>query len=163
MSGSLTILASAVLGFIHPALPLCLAYDYYLLFGYMKLLNQTVVSITLDSSKRHISVERLNFLGYETKPKNRRLSLRSIKYLDDYKNPYMTLDYKGLLPSVSRLMAFGSRKNSIKEGFNFKLEKEKQMFDIKSERMMDILHREYGDEIIKILESGEGQKNPIEN
>lgn len=93
----------------------------------MRILNQTVVSIELDHTKKHLYIHRLNFLGYHVKPKEHRVSLRSVKFLNDYKNPYITLDFKGLIPSFSRLITFGPRKNAIKLGFNFKLDESKKV------------------------------------
>lgn len=59
--------ATLLLGFLHPYLIVLMAYDYYLLFGFTRVLNQTTWAILLDSSKRHIYLNKLNFLGYETK------------------------------------------------------------------------------------------------
>ncbi len=39
----------------------------------------------------------------------KRINLRSIKYIGEYRNEFVTLDNKGLLPSISRLMNFGGK------------------------------------------------------
>ncbi len=91
---------------IHPLMPIALAYDYFLLFGFTKVLNQTTFAIMLDESKRGVFINRLNFLGYNTKFEEKRYMMGSIKYLGVYTNKFVTMDNKGLLPSISRLMNF---------------------------------------------------------
>jgi hypothetical protein len=39
----------------------------------------------------------------------KRISLRSVKYIGEYRNEFVTLDNRGLLPSISRLMNFGGK------------------------------------------------------
>ena len=92
---------------VNPFLPLLLAFDYYRLLGFTKVLNQTTFVLVLDQSKRHIYLNRLNFLGYMKKFEEKRISLRSLKFMGEYRNEFVTLDNKGLLPSISRLMNFG--------------------------------------------------------
>lgn len=58
----------------------------------------------LDNSKRHIYINRLNFLGYQTKFEERKISLRNVKFLGIYKNNFINLDHKGLLPSISKML-----------------------------------------------------------
>jgi hypothetical protein len=43
-----TFLATVGLGLVHPLLPLLMLYDYYNLFGYAKVLNQTTFLLVLD-------------------------------------------------------------------------------------------------------------------
>ena len=45
----------------------------------------------------------------------KRISLRSLKYMGEYRNEFVTLDNKGLLPSISRLMNFGGSSGRRKE------------------------------------------------
>ncbi len=104
-----TLFATAALAFVNPFLPLVLLYDYYLLLGFTKVLNQTTFVLILDQSKRHIYLNRLNFLGYMKQFEEKRINLRSIKYIGEYRNEFVTLDNKGLLPSISRLMNFGGK------------------------------------------------------
>jgi len=56
--------AAGFLGLIHPALPLLLSYDFYLLFKSTQTMNQTTNMIVLDRTKAHIFLNKLNFLGY---------------------------------------------------------------------------------------------------
>jgi hypothetical protein len=107
-----TLLATAALALVHPLMPALLLFDYYHLFGYAKVLNQTTFLLVLDQGKRHIYLNRLNFLGYMTKFEERRISLRDIRFMGEYTNKYVTLDNKGLLPSMSRLMNFGRTKKT---------------------------------------------------
>jgi hypothetical protein len=58
--------ATVMLAAINPFLPLALIYDYYLLLGFTKVLNQTTFAAVLDQSKRHVYLNRLNFLGFNT-------------------------------------------------------------------------------------------------
>jgi hypothetical protein len=44
-------------------------------------------------------------LGYHTKFNEKRINLKSVKFLGIYKNEFITLDNRGLLPSISRLFA----------------------------------------------------------
>jgi len=67
-------------------------------------MNQTANTIVLDESKRHVLLNKLNFLGYETAPKTERISLRDIKYMGEFENRSITMDNYGLLPSFSKLM-----------------------------------------------------------
>lgn len=45
----------------------------------------------------------------------KRISLRSIKFMGEYRNEFVTLDNKGLLPSISRLMNFGGAPGTNKQ------------------------------------------------
>lgn len=99
-----TALATGALAMVHPAMPILLAYDYYLLFGFTKVLNQTTFAILLDESKRGVFINRLNFLGYHTKFEEKRYLMSTVKFIGVYTNEYVTLNNKGLLPSISRLM-----------------------------------------------------------
>lgn len=63
--------------------------------------------MVLTQTKREIMLNRLNFLGYQTEFKPKRTSLRKITFMGEYVNKYVTLDNRGLLPSISRLMNFG--------------------------------------------------------
>jgi len=40
----------------------------------------------------------------------RKYSLRTVRYMGEYRNEYITLDNRGLLPSISRLLNFGKEK-----------------------------------------------------
>ena len=109
ISVATTALATVGLAMMHPVLPVLLAYDYFLLLGFTKVLNQTTFVLVLDQSKRHIYLNRLNFLGYMKHFEEKRISLRTVKFIGEYRNEYVTLDNKGLLPSISRLMNFGGK------------------------------------------------------
>ena len=113
-------LATLGLAMVHPLMPLLMLFDYYHLFGYAKVLNQTTFLLVLDQGKRHIYLNRLNFLGYMTKFEERKISLRNIRFMGEYTNKYVTLDNKGLLPSMSRLMNFG-RSSEKKNDLNTKI------------------------------------------
>ncbi len=100
-------IATAALALVNPYLSLLMAYDYFLLLGYAKVLNQTTFVLALDQNKREIYINRLNFLGYHTKfEEHKKYRLRPVKYVGEYVNEYVTIDNKGLLPSISRMMNF---------------------------------------------------------
>jgi hypothetical protein len=61
----------------------------------------------LDNSKRHIFMNRFNFLGYHTEFTKTRVSLIKVRFMGEYVNKYVTLDNRGLLPSMSRIMNYG--------------------------------------------------------
>ena len=48
-------------------------------------------------------------LNYMKKFEEKRISLSSVKYIGEYRNEFVTLDNRGLLPSISRLMNFGGK------------------------------------------------------
>ena len=99
-----TAAATLFLGAINPFLACFLAYDYYLILGFTKVLNQTTFALVLDDTKRHVFLNRLNFLGYTTAFKEEKVNLRNIKYMGIYKNNFITLDHRGLLPSFSKMI-----------------------------------------------------------
>ena len=72
----------------------------------------------LDTTKRHVFLSKLNFLGYETKPKQNRVSLKEITYLGEYENTSVTLDNFGLLPSFAQYMRQGSD-DGAKDNYRF--------------------------------------------
>ena len=122
VSVATTLLATLGLALVNPLMPLLLCYDYYSLFGYAKVLNQTTFMLVLDQGKRHIYLNRLNFLGYMTKFEERRIPLRNIRFMGEYVNKYVTLDNKGLLPSMSSLMNFGKAPTAArKDDLNAKI------------------------------------------
>ena len=110
-------IATAALAMVNPYLSLLMAYDYFLLLGYAKVLNQTTFVLALDQNKREIYINRLNFLGYHTKFEDqKKYILRSVKYIGEYVNEFVTFDNNGLLPSISRMMNFSkvsSKKQKI--------------------------------------------------
>ena len=99
-----TTVAAIFLGLMHPALSLLMAYDYYLLLRATAVMNQTCNMIVLDKTKRHVFLAKLNFLGYERKPKTTRINLDKITYVGEYENTFITMDNYGLLPSIARYM-----------------------------------------------------------
>jgi len=102
-----------MLAFIHPALPLVLAYDYWLLLGATKVLNRTATLIMLDVTKRHLMLNKLNFLGYYREESRRKVNLSKIKYIGEFQNTYITMRHMGLLPSMQRM--FRRDKDESKE------------------------------------------------
>ena len=92
-------ICTAALGAFHPVLSLVMAYDWYMLFKGLQVMNQTCESLLLDKGKRHIMTSKLNFLGYEKKPEARRISLRNIRYLGEFENKFVTTHHQGLPPS----------------------------------------------------------------
>ncbi len=99
-----TTVSAVCLGLVSPLLPLLLSYDFFLLLKATQIMNQTANTIVLDESKRHVLLNKLNFLGYETAPKTERISLRDIKYMGEYENRAITMDNYGLLPSFSKFL-----------------------------------------------------------
>lgn len=102
-----TALTTVALAVINPFLPLVMLYDYYLLLGFTKVLNQTTFMIVLEDNKRDVFLNKLNFLGYRTEMTRKRTSLKKFTFMGEYINKYITLDNRGLLPSLSRMMNFG--------------------------------------------------------
>jgi len=96
-----TSVAATFLGMIHPALSLLMLYDYYLLIRGTAVMNQTCNMVLLDKTKRHVYLSKLNFLGYERKPKPTRIELKNIRFIGDYENTFVTMDNFGLLPSIA--------------------------------------------------------------
>ena len=106
----ITGIAAIALSMVHPALSLLLAYDVYHLLGYTKVLNQTTFVLALDQGKRHIYLNRLNFLGFNKAFEEKKFSLRTVRFIGEYTNEFINLDNKGLLPSISRMINFGGKK-----------------------------------------------------
>lgn len=102
-----TTVAATFLGLMHPALALLTTYDYYLLLRGTAVMNQTCNVIVLDRTKRHVLLSKLNFLGYERKPKTSRTSLSNIVYIGEFENTFITMDNYGLLPSVAQYLHRG--------------------------------------------------------
>jgi len=59
-----TLVTTGALSMIHPALPIVLIYDYFQLLAATKVLNRTCQWVALDFSKKHLVLNKLNFLGY---------------------------------------------------------------------------------------------------
>jgi len=97
-----TSVSAFCLSMVSPWLALLLSYDFFLLIRATQIMNQTANTIVLDESKRHVLLNKLNFLGYETAPKTERISLRDIKYMGEFENKAITMDNFGLLPSFSK-------------------------------------------------------------
>ena len=70
----------------------------------------------LDKTKRHVLLSKLNFLGYERKPRPSRISLSNVRYIGDYENTFITMDNYGLLPSIAQLMHRAEAKSEEAEG-----------------------------------------------
>jgi hypothetical protein len=49
-------------------------------------MNQTTSMIVLEESKRHVLLNKLNFLGYETAPNAKRINLKDIRYMGLFEN-----------------------------------------------------------------------------
>ena len=98
-----TVFATGMLAFFHPALPLVLAYDYWLLLGATKVLNRTSTMILLDVTKRHLWLNKLNFLGYYREESRHKVNLNKIKYMGEFENTFITMGHMGLLPSMQRM------------------------------------------------------------
>ena len=114
-----TSIAATFLGFIHPALSLLMSYDFYLLIRGTAVMNKTCNMIVLDKTKRHVYLSKLNFLGYERKPKPRRISLANIKYEGDYENTFVTMDNFGLLPSIAQYIHKAKPDSEQKNNFRY--------------------------------------------
>jgi len=97
-----TLVATGALGMIHPALPIVLAYDYFLLLAATKVLNRTCTWVALDSTKRHLNLNKLNFLGFGRAPSMARIPLNEVIYLGDFVNKSITMRNMGLLPSMQK-------------------------------------------------------------
>merc|ERR1712046_306518 len=108
-----TSVCTAGLGMVHPLLASLMAYDWYMLFRGLQIMNQTCESLYLHKGKRHVMATKLNFLGYEKAPQGRRISLRNIRYLGLYENTFMTTHHRGLPPSFQKL--FRTEKDTMAE------------------------------------------------
>lgn len=93
---------------VHPLLPLLLTYDVYLLLDSLRVLNQTCENLFLDGTKRHIFMNRLNFLGYYREATNMRINLRNVTYVGEYENESLNMKHYGLLPSLAKLLKYYS-------------------------------------------------------
>lgn len=79
----------------------------------------------LDASKRYIYLNKLNFLGFETAPNRRRVSLREIRYMGEYENTAITNNNFGVLPSFAKYFEHSKKKANTPE----KPEEEKDEHD----------------------------------
>lgn len=80
--------------------------------------------VVLDKTKRHVFLSKLNFLGYERKPRPRRISLADVSYIGEYENTFITMNNFGLLPSVAQHLNKAmtdeeSTKNSYRHFYKF--------------------------------------------
>jgi hypothetical protein len=98
-----TALATVLLGMINPLLPTILLYDYYKLAQYSLMLNGTVIRMRISKTKQRIFIERLNFLGYWKKPRQRWEFVRNIKYISTFKNTSVNPNFIGWIPSLLKL------------------------------------------------------------
>lgn len=77
----------------------------------------------LDKTKRHVFLNKLNFLGYETAMNPARVSLRDIKYIGEYENPGLSMNNMGILPSMSKFFttddADGEAKGQFRSFYKF--------------------------------------------
>lgn len=99
-----TAVTGGFLAMINPYLLGLLTYDMFLLGNAFRVLSQTTEYINMCSSKRHIFLNKLNFLGYLKEPKTERISLREITYMGEYENKSLTMKHYGLLPSLAKLV-----------------------------------------------------------
>lgn len=97
------------LSFIHPWLPVLLSFDVLLLLHAFKTLNQTTNLIILDNYKRHVHLNKLNFLGFKRKESPKRIPLKRMLFLGKYHNKGLSLNNLGLLPSISYFMNYGNQ------------------------------------------------------
>jgi hypothetical protein len=105
-----TTVTATALALFNPYAPAVLLYDFYLLFKATQIMNQTCNMIVLDETKRHVHLNKLNFLGYYREQKQRRVSLRDVKYMGLYENTAITHNNYGLLPSISRYFNYVQEK-----------------------------------------------------
>ena len=110
-----TSVAAACLGMFNVWLPFILSYDFYLLLKATQIMNQTTNTIVLDESKRHVYLNKLNFLGYETAPTTKRVSLREIKYMGLFENQSITQNNYGILPSFSKFFKNVSESEDVND------------------------------------------------
>ena len=61
----------------------------------------------LHNNKQHLILNKMNFLGYETQ-KEEPVMIRKIKYTGEVKNEYLSFEYTGLPPSISKLMSISN-------------------------------------------------------
>lgn len=98
-----TVLTGGVLAAIHPALPLVLSYDAYLILKSLQVMNQTCEIVMLHNNKREVILKRLNFLGFQREAKTQ-VKLSDIRFLGKVENTSVLLDNYGLLPSLGRTL-----------------------------------------------------------
>lgn len=97
-----TLVTTGALAMVHPLLPIVLSYDYYLLLGATAVLNRTAATILLSKTKRHVYLNKLNFLGFEREESRQKINLKEIRYLGPYENKFITMHHMGLLPSMQK-------------------------------------------------------------
>ena len=61
----------------------------------------------LHNNKYHVILNKTNYFGYETE-KQVPVMIRDIKYTGVFKNEYLSFDYTGMLPSISKLMSLST-------------------------------------------------------
>jgi hypothetical protein len=61
----------------------------------------------LHNNKYQIIINKTNYFGFETE-KQVPVMIREIKYTGEVKNDYLSFDYTGLLPSISKIMALSN-------------------------------------------------------
>ena len=64
----------------------------------------------LDNTKRHIFVNKLNFLGFSREFSEDRKSLKSIRFVGIYENKFMNMDVPGLLPSFGWFLRWRNKR-----------------------------------------------------
>jgi len=100
-----TTFATVLAAFVNPLFCGLLAYDWYLVFRQMRIMNQTVEMLVLKSCKTKVDINKYNFAGF----------FREIKFFNEKKinklffngiieNKYLRANEIGLLPSMFRLM-----------------------------------------------------------
>ena len=61
----------------------------------------------LHQNKYHLIVNKLNFLGFETEQQTF-VQIRDILYVGEVKNEYLSFDYTGLPPSISKIISLSN-------------------------------------------------------
>jgi len=112
LSAFSTIMASATLALIHPALLLLLSSEYYKVIRFGNILRNTCQLVGIAANKRQAYVVTYNFLGFEKKFKLETEFIRNIKYEGEYVNNYFNIGDFGLFPTISSYLRPNTKPSS---------------------------------------------------
>lgn len=103
-----TAFTTGALFLVNPYLAIMSLYDWYLLAAFSsQIVNRTVHQMVLHQNKYHLIVNKLNFLGFETE-RQELIQIREILYVGEVKNEYLSFDYTGLPPSISKIISLSN-------------------------------------------------------
>jgi len=103
-----TTFTTAALFLVNPYLAIMSLYDWYLLAAFSsQIVRRTVHQMILHENKYHLIVNKLNPLGFETMEQEK-IAIRDILYVGEVKNEYLSFDYTGLPPSITKIISLSN-------------------------------------------------------